>query len=569
MKVIVYNDRSLNVIYEYSTQNENDFEVMEFKFSSIFDNYNKKIVFLTPDGNISYYINNNKFSIPREITQYDQVKFYIWCTFEDKDFRTKLKILSFYKNENVNIDILPLEKAQIEEIINELEKNILIVQNLEKQTTNLIDEIETKLKNGDFVGPQGPSGPPGPPGPQGDPGESYDDTEIKEEISDIKEEQTTQNTRIEELEEQVQELENNQLTGTATGQSIYIEDSTNTKVRSIGLSGNSEQDGTPTPENPVEIHSTGDSGSVNEKVQNKNLFDKSTAIVGAINKNTGAINTNDTLYWSSDFIEVKPNNGYSNNISVFRSDSYGFALYDRNKNYITGITATNNISVPNNDNIKYLRFCFRNETATNYPTDINIVQLEQGSTATDYIAHAEQNISFPLSQGQKFMQGDYLADDGIHHVMGEVVFDGTESWDMGSNVYLVSPSIKNVAKATLNSKCNIATVKTISSLSPSDVNKYAVHTPSSNSRFWFRCPQFNTVAEWEAYLTDNPITIQYELAEEVIDPYTEEQQEVWEQIKALRTYKPVTHISSTDEVPATVNVTYVKDLETVINNLGG
>lgn len=530
MKVFVYENRDLNVIEEYSTQNENDFEVMEFKFSSLFDNYNKKIVFLTPDGNISYYINNNIFSIPREITQYEQVKFYIWCTFEDKDFRTKLKILSFYKNENVNIDILPLEKAQIEQIINELEKNILIVQNLEKQTTNLIDEIETKLKNGDFVGPQGPSGPPGPPGPQGEPGESYDDTEIKEEISDIKEEQTTQNTRIEELEEQVQELENNQLTGTATGQSIYIEDSTNTKVRSIGLSGNSEQDGTPTPENPVEIHSTGDSGSVNEKVQNKNLWDEQWAN-GYYDVN-GNLIQNNYYVRSKNYIPIEPSKKiYFPYDSFFKkygsSSSVAFKVffYNANKNFISNYQMyTNfgkdrwNITTPSNC---YFITFYCTGIGTVYENNICISYVD-----TDYAPHEEQDISFPLAQGQKLMQGDYLADDGIHHVMAEDTVSGTTA-------------TLSDAKENGSYYCTQSTAGTLS----------------------------GQVATFDSEVTD--ATIQYQLAEEVIDPYTEEQQAVWEQIKALRTYKPVTHISSTDEVPATVNVTYVKDLETVINNLGG
>lgn len=527
MKVIVYNDRDLNVIEEYSTQNENDFEVMEFKFSSLFDNYNKKIVFLTPDGNISYYIKNNKFFIPREITQYDQVKFYIWCTFENKDFRTKLKILSFNKNENVNIEILPLEKTQIEQIINELEKNILIVQNLEKQTTNLIDEIETKLKNGDFKGDKGD---------KGDPGESYDDTEIKEEISDIKEEQTTQNTRIEELEEQVQELENNQLTGTSTGQSIYIEDSTNTKVRSIGLSGNSEQDGTPTPENPVEIHSTGDSGSVNEKVQNKNLVKLNSTLNTTRNnveisyneqtkkvKFTGTINS--TFTYSGTMSLDEPLKPGTYVLSIDGNNRAFMYLRNSQGNVVKNVQTTNPV-VTITEEITSLNFGI--EGLSNGATvDIEIgYQLEQGTTATDYAPHEEQDISFPLSQGQKLMQGDYLADDGIHHTMKQVTVSGTT----------------------------------------------ATFSDAKNNGLYFCDKKVTGNLEGQTITFDTAVTtsiVQYELAEEVIEPYTEEQQAVWEQIKALRTYKPVTHISSTDEVPATVDVTYVKDWETVINNLGG
>lgn len=64
----------------------------------------------------------------------------------------------------------------------------------------------------------------------------------------------------------------------------------------------------------------------------------------------------------------------------------------------------------------------------------------------------------------------------------------------------------------------------------------------------------------EQYANGTPVKIQYELATEVIDPYTEEQQTAWEQIKNLKTYKPVTHISSEDETPAELKIQYWKEV---------
>ena len=57
-------------------------------------------------------------------------------------------------------------------------------------------------------------------------------------------------------------------------------------------------------------------------------------------------------------------------------------------------------------------------------TDITNVQLEKGSTATTYTPHKEQTFTFPLGN-EKLMLGDYLADDGIHHVRRQATESGT------------------------------------------------------------------------------------------------------------------------------------------------
>lgn len=66
----------------------------------------------------------------------------------------------------------------------------------------------------------------------------------------------------------------------------------------------------------------------------------------------------------------------------------------------------------------------------NYPQDIK--NTGDNGSVNEKVSNSdgtqEQNISFPLAEGQKLMEGDYLADDGVHHKMGEVVLDGTENW---------------------------------------------------------------------------------------------------------------------------------------------
>lgn len=579
MKVTVRKDRNLIIVNARNTQNENDVETIEITVPEEYEDFNKKIAFITDDGVVWDFIENNKYTLTKAITKYKKVKFYIWLTQDNKDFRSEERTIVFNKNQDANEEVTEEEISGFNKMINILEEEITEVTGLQEDLTNLINTVQTKLDNGDFVGPQGP---------QGEPGESYDDTEIKEEISDIKEEQTTQNTRIEELEEQVQELESNQLTGTSTGQSIYIEDSTNTKVRSIGLSGNSEQ----------------------ESTIGKNLFNIDNSELNKILSPGAGTTGGGSNIDTSDYIPVTSGTTYV--LKGVTSEStyyynYYVCLYDENKTFVERQTMTSLGSkafsfIPSQSG--YIRF--------SYIHNISDLQLEQGSTATPYEPYTggqaspnpsypqeihstgdsgsvnekvsnldgtqEQNISFPLAQGQKLMQGDYLADDGIHHVSEEITLDGSddEEWSIASTpnqektkrFVFVTYDRKAKVESNYNTKCNYFTQTFDANLDKENIY-YGFAEIATYIAIRLGVDKATTLEELKSWLSTHNVKVQYELAEEVIEPYTEEQQAVWEQIKALRTYKPVTHISSTDEVPATVDVTYVKDLETVINNLGG
>ncbi len=350
----------------------------------------------------------------------------------------------------------------------------------------------------------------------------------------------------------------------------------------------------PNPSYPQDIKNTGDNGSVNEKVQNKNLLN----ITSNTKTNKGVVLTIEGTHLT---IKGTASQNYPvdrntmpllllNEIPVGTytfstegeyqgrtSQAMNFEFYDKDNNKIAEFetSESNNsrtfiVEAP----IKTIKF-FRN-MLEGQTIDFDLyLQLEQGSTATEYQAHAEQNISFPLAQGQKLMEGDYLADDGVHHVRGEVVLDGTESWgytgqynNMYSYNFVLSPAVINTG-----SKHNLG----LSNYFHNITSEYQADDGGcyfTAGRFVIFVADISTVNDLKTWLADkysnnNPVIVEYNLAEEVIDPYTEEQAEVWEQIKALRTYKPVTHITSEDETPATVDIVYVRDLETVIDNIGG
>ena len=123
-------NRELILINAQNTQNENKAETIEIYFPEEFESYNKKIVFITPDGVVWDVIQNNKYEITNAITKYGQVDFYIWLTKDDEDWRSITKTLKFYNNVDASGEITPEQISGVNTVINMLEAEITKVENL-------------------------------------------------------------------------------------------------------------------------------------------------------------------------------------------------------------------------------------------------------------------------------------------------------------------------------------------------------------------------------------------------------------------------------------------------------
>lgn len=155
------------------------------------------------------------------------------------------------------------------------------------------DEVQRRLDDGDFVGPQGPkgdrgeTGPIGPQGPKGEKGDKGDtgakgepgkDAVIDSTLTQEGEAADAAATgkRLAEIEKAVAEkadkARQNILIGTETGNPVSVSDAFSAPLCGLTVYGKSTQDGTPTPDAPVPIVSVGDGGSVAVKVTGKNLF---------------------------------------------------------------------------------------------------------------------------------------------------------------------------------------------------------------------------------------------------------------------------------------------------------
>lgn len=175
------------------------------------------------------------------------------------------------------------------------------------------------------------------------------------------------------------------------------------------------------------------------------------------------------------------------------------------------------------------------------------IQIEQNTTATPYKTYQEQKVDFPLSEGQKLYEGSYLASDGIHHKRKQVVLDGSED----ENWRLWGASLSNVERFYINlekhAKQNGASLCSHFRLSStdSDTEHFRWSTSSGvKNQFviFIDKSKATTVAELKTWLQSNPITVEYELAEPEIVPYTTAQQEAWDNSQNIASFEGKNYI---------------------------
>lgn len=226
------------------------------------------------------------------------------------------------------------------------------------------------------------------------------------------------------------------------------------------------------------------------------------------------------------------------------------------------------ISVTVPKKAKYLFLYLSNENE-NITEELQI-QIEKGSTRSKYVQHQQQTILFPFTEGQRLYKGDYLAENGIHHARKQIVLDETEGWQLGGSgnnlinqrFYLANNDIKpngsilcNYFKEMYRGNIQI-TVEDIEACNISNGKYIQIKINKKIA---------STVDEFKNWIKQkknegNPITLECEVESEIIEPYTQEQQEVYNKLKKLYSYNEQTNTFSTNEIGPIFNVEAIKNL---------
>ena len=319
----------------------------------------------------------------------------------------------------------------------------------------------------------------------------------------------------------------------------------------------------PNPDYPQEI--TNVTGDVEVKVQNKNLLNYNLEAEHYF-YNASGIRT----YDENNFYINQQINTNSLNKLVFSSSSlYGtpsirICEFNNENRFISRkLIGTTSGIIDLNSQTNYIIVSINKSNDSYYVNP----QLEKGSTSTPYTPHKEQVFTFPLGN-EKLMLGDYLADDGIHHVRGQVVLDGSENWvnytstydgrfycttkHFGSDVDFVAPSKFKCTHFT-----PVAGTTTVNGISGT---KYAIYININDD-------EVTSIETFKAWLSTNNVIVEYKLEKEVIVPYTSAQQMVYNEIKNAYSYDEITIITgSSDGNKPFFTVQTYKDLNKELNN---
>lgn len=191
-----------------------------------------------------------------------------------------------------------------------------------------------------------------------------------------------------------------------------------------------------------------------------------------------------------------------------------------------------------------------------------------------YVESKKQTIVMPIQQ--EMLQGDYI-EDVEHHEWGKIIITGEENWvadavgrfSIGKEIYISRPKTPPTNDDYVGNLCNCYAEKT-PTLTWNKKQGFCVarsgdylaiydNTYSPNS-------DVNGFKAWlkSKYDANDPVVIYYKLANAIDLELTEAQKAVREQ--KLHTYKNITNINLSDEL-ASIDVTYKKDLDTILNNL--
>lgn len=198
------------------------------------------------------------------------------------------------------------------------------------------------------------------------------------------------------------------------------------------------------------------------------------------------------------------------------------------------------------------------------------LQSSDDNNNSIYVESKEQTIVMPVQQ--EMLQGDYI-EDVEHHEWGKYIFTGKET-------------IENIGKSgdITFFKTSLSNLSDFNYIDDNTVNYMCTHFKAikvadrfQNNTFFINiekkvslCSQeITTIDALKAYLkarydANDPIVIYYKLANAIDLELTEAQKAVREQ--KLHTYKNITNINLSDEL-ASIDVTYKKDLDTILNNL--
>ena len=356
------------------------------------------------------------------------------------------------------------------------------------------------------------------------------------------------------------------IVNTASGTLLNIKDSAERKNKGFEMSGKTTQDGTPTPDAPVEIVNAGrlneDTGKyeVDVKITGKNLFD--------MNKFIDTCNftkNEDGTFRIDKFVKrydcFMPANTILS-IEVLKvEDSSGAAVlelfYEDGKNTYIGFNQVGVKTFLVQKDVAYIKvLAYRNH-------EYKYIQLEKGTTATPYESYKEQPLT-SLTSDRRLTKWDRLVEQdgqiGWLYNSSETILNGTEDWIRHSEINKETTqafglSISDLIygeDAVIGQNGLTDKFRYVNAAWAKDEAGQAIN----NGRLFINIEKTkaSTVEEFKAWLKSNNVKVVYKTKQTEFVPLPLEQQDA---IRALTTYYPTTVMSNSEDTE--MQLTYVAD----------
>lgn len=307
------------------------------------------------------------------------------------------------------------------------------------------------------------------------------------------------------------------------------------KLQKVLLSGACEQNGTPTPDNPVDIICNNGVLKVSPNLFNKDLVINENRY---IHKGDGLITTPYVgVFRRSYYIRIKGSTKYYLGIVTSVASVAGLAFYDDTKTYISGLSLTdvenaNNI-ITSPANAKYIRFSFNVGEGYNTNWQNTVYFVEGNQPLAEFIPYGQiytdgtqevvtDNLGNTANAERLLAVGDYkdtqeVLSGAVTRNVGIKVLDGTEDWSIYNRKF-VSQVIDSVVKA--------ATTFIFCSHLPQGTNGVRIGTGKGKLEMYpADMPNITTVEQWETWLANQyangtPVIIVYPLAEPTTEQVT-------------------------------------------------
>lgn len=387
-----------------------------------------------------------------------------------------------------------------------------------------------------------------------------------------------------------------------TGSVIAVNDASDRLLKGLTLYGKTTQDGTPTPDNPVELVSAGASGAINTTVAGKNMLDyKANTVSPNLSAEVGNdgsthLFTNTEGAWNAIYFPqftFKKGVSYTASFELLKLVSgavlFGFRSVADNI-FIPGVTAPTKAGrysatfTPTEDTLAYISICITSDTVLSGDITYCNLQLEVGSVATDYEPYKEiQTLTASTPNGLPGIpvsaDGNYTDENGQQWICDEIDFGrGVYVQRVGTATYMGSTS-ENWGKSgategdrfyTQHSRfstmkpvlCNLAKCSGSVKYVPGScwISKHATLEAYYFEIVAAEHGTFADVTAWKAFLNSTPLTIQYVLAESIETPLSAEELAAY---AALHSNKPTTTVYNDAGVGLAVE--YVADTKNYID----